>query len=101
MDLLRRWPLLEPEDRPAAERSACCKHLQQRPTCRPRALLALPRRPGPPKPGRPCASGGPQAARPLQRYRCAACGFEAQHYFWQCPGCLSWDSYPPQRIEEQ
>ncbi|ODV09459.1 MAG: lipopolysaccharide assembly protein LapB [Rubrivivax sp. SCN 70-15] len=41
-----------------------------------------------------------QAARPLQRYRCAACGFEAQHYFWQCPGCLSWDSYPPQRIEE-
>jgi len=40
------------------------------------------------------------AAKPLQRYRCAACGFEAQHYFWQCPGCLSWDSYPPQRIEE-
>jgi len=38
---------------------------------------------------------------PLQRYRCAACGFEAQRYFWQCPGCLSWDSYPPQRIEEQ
>jgi len=41
-----------------------------------------------------------QTVRPLQRYRCAACGFEAQHYFWQCPGCLSWDSYPPQRIEE-
>jgi lipopolysaccharide biosynthesis regulator YciM len=41
------------------------------------------------------------AARPLQRYRCAACGFEAQHWFWQCPGCLSWDSYPPRRIEEQ
>ena len=39
------------------------------------------------------------SARPLQRYRCAACGFEAQHYFWQCPGCLSWDSYPPQRID--
>ena len=41
-----------------------------------------------------------RAAKPLQRYRCAACGFEAQHYFWQCPGCLNWDSYPPQRIEE-
>jgi lipopolysaccharide biosynthesis regulator YciM len=41
-----------------------------------------------------------RAARPLQRYRCAACGFEAQRYFWQCPGCLSWDSYPPQRLEE-
>jgi len=40
------------------------------------------------------------AARPLQRYRCAACGFEAQNYFWQCPGCLSWDSFPAQRIEE-
>jgi lipopolysaccharide biosynthesis regulator YciM len=42
-----------------------------------------------------------RAARPLQRYRCAACGFEAQRHFWQCPGCLSWDSFPPQRIEEQ
>ena len=40
-----------------------------------------------------------RAAVPLGRYRCAACGFEAQHYFWQCPGCLSWDSFPPQRIE--
>ena len=41
------------------------------------------------------------AALPLQRYRCAACGFEAQRHFWQCPGCLSWDSFPPRRLEEQ
>lgn len=41
-----------------------------------------------------------RAAAPLQRYRCAACGFEAQHYFWQCPGCLGWDSFPPQPVEE-
>ena len=41
-----------------------------------------------------------QAAKPLQRYRCAACGFEAANYFWQCPGCLNWDSYPAQRLEE-
>ena len=41
------------------------------------------------------------AARPLQRYRCAACGFEAHHYFWQCPGCQSWDTYPPRRVESQ
>jgi lipopolysaccharide biosynthesis regulator YciM len=41
-----------------------------------------------------------RAAAPLQRYRCAACGFEAQRYFWQCPACLAWDSYPPQRLEE-
>ncbi len=41
------------------------------------------------------------AAKPLQRYRCAACGFESQHYFWQCPGCQGWDTYPPRRLEEQ
>lgn len=41
-----------------------------------------------------------RAAKPLHRYRCAACGFEAHHYFWQCPGCLNWDSYPPQRLED-
>jgi lipopolysaccharide biosynthesis regulator YciM len=41
-----------------------------------------------------------RAAQPLHRYRCAACGFEARHYFWQCPGCLNWDSYPPQRLED-
>jgi len=41
-----------------------------------------------------------RAARPLQRYRCAACGFEAQRYFWQCPGCLGWESFPPRHLEE-
>jgi lipopolysaccharide biosynthesis regulator YciM len=41
------------------------------------------------------------AAKPLQRYRCAACGFESQHYFWQCPGCQGWDTYPPRRLEDQ
>jgi lipopolysaccharide biosynthesis regulator YciM len=40
------------------------------------------------------------AARPLQRYRCAACGFEAQQYFWQCPGCQGWETYPPRRLED-
>ena len=40
------------------------------------------------------------AARPLTRYRCAACGFEAKQHFWQCPGCQSWDSYPARRVEE-
>ncbi|NML46573.1 lipopolysaccharide assembly protein LapB [Ramlibacter sp. G-1-2-2] len=38
--------------------------------------------------------------KPLTRYRCAACGFEAKTFFWQCPGCQSWDSYPPRRVEE-
>lgn len=40
------------------------------------------------------------AAKPLLRYRCAACGFEAQQHFWHCPGCQTWDSYPPKRVEE-
>jgi len=41
-----------------------------------------------------------QATRPLARYRCAACGFEAKEHFWHCPGCQAWDSYPPRRVEE-
>jgi lipopolysaccharide biosynthesis regulator YciM len=62
-------------------------------------LLALP-----PEVWTPAAWAALRAAversvRPLQRYRCAACGFEAQGHFWQCPGCGSWDSYPPQRID--
>jgi lipopolysaccharide assembly protein B len=42
-----------------------------------------------------------RAAKAGQRYRCAACGFDAQQHYWQCPGCLGWDTYPPQRLEEQ
>ncbi|WP_310611145.1 lipopolysaccharide assembly protein LapB [Limnohabitans sp.] len=41
-----------------------------------------------------------RAAKPLKRYRCAACGFEASQHFWQCPGCQAWDSYPARRVEE-
>ncbi len=40
------------------------------------------------------------ATVPLQRYRCAACGFEASTYFWQCPGCQTWDSYNPRRVDD-
>jgi lipopolysaccharide biosynthesis regulator YciM len=40
------------------------------------------------------------AVKPLRRYRCAACGFEAKQHFWQCPGCQAWDSYPARRVEE-
>ncbi len=41
-----------------------------------------------------------RAVKPLLRYRCAACGFEASQHFWQCPGCQAWDSYPARRVEE-
>lgn len=40
------------------------------------------------------------AVKPLTRYRCAACGFEAHQHFWHCPGCQTWDSYPARRVEE-
>lgn len=36
----------------------------------------------------------------LARYRCGKCGFRAREFHWQCPGCTSWDSYPPRRVEE-
>ena len=36
----------------------------------------------------------------LARYRCDKCGFRAREYHWHCPGCSSWDSYPPRRLEE-
>lgn len=38
--------------------------------------------------------------RNLARYRCSVCGFRAREFHWNCPGCTSWDSYPPRRIEE-
>ena len=41
-----------------------------------------------------------KAIKPLMRYRCAACGFEATQHFWHCPGCQAWDSYPARRVEE-
>lgn len=36
----------------------------------------------------------------LSRYRCTHCGFEAAHYYWQCPACTRWETYPPKRLEE-
>jgi lipopolysaccharide assembly protein B len=102
MDLLSAIDTLDPT--PAAQRARLLAHLQEQPTLSAAQELL-----------RQMASTGQaldahetqslrtavsRAAKPLQRYRCAACGFEAQHYFWQCPGCLSWDSYPPQRLED-
>jgi lipopolysaccharide assembly protein B len=36
----------------------------------------------------------------LERYRCQSCGFQAKKFYWQCPGCASWDSTVPRRAEE-
>jgi lipopolysaccharide assembly protein B len=39
-------------------------------------------------------------AQKLARYQCSQCGFKARQYYWQCPGCSSWECYPPRRTEE-
>lgn len=36
----------------------------------------------------------------LARYQCGHCGFKARQFYWQCPGCSHWESYPPRRSEE-
>ena len=38
--------------------------------------------------------------RKLARYRCESCGFKARQFYWQCPACLGWETYPPRRTEE-
>ncbi|MBC7954331.1 MAG: lipopolysaccharide assembly protein LapB [Cytophagales bacterium] len=102
MDLLAAIATLDPA--PAAQRSRLLAHLQEQPTLSAaQELLRQASSEGNPLDTHEVQSlrtAVSRAAKPLQRYRCAACGFEAQHYFWQCPGCLSWDSYPPQRLED-
>ncbi|HJV97207.1 MAG TPA: lipopolysaccharide assembly protein LapB, partial [Albitalea sp.] len=102
LDLLAAIALLEPSL--AAQHKRLAQHLANHPTLSAaRALLNI-------RIAERGTSDEPEvksieaaithAAKPLQRYRCAACGFEAQHYFWQCPGCLNWDTYPTQRLED-
>ncbi|MCF8198989.1 MAG: lipopolysaccharide assembly protein LapB [Sulfuritalea sp.] len=38
--------------------------------------------------------------RRVARYRCDACGFKARQFYWRCPGCGGWETYPPKRSEE-
>ncbi|WP_333844977.1 lipopolysaccharide assembly protein LapB [Pelomicrobium sp.] len=39
--------------------------------------------------------------RNLAMYRCSACGFRARQYYWRCPACGGWETYPPLRTEEK
>ena len=101
MDLLRALARLEAQD-DAASMQRLVAHLRGRPNLSAAAdVLKRPMTAWPEGTQADLHSAVASAALPQQRYRCAACGFEAQHYFWQCPGCLSWDSYPTLRIEEQ
>ena len=100
MDLLDAIALLDPA--PERQRERLIEHLRSHPTLSAAKALIT-------QPDAATFSASEtqilgdaigRAAQPLHRYRCAACGFEAKLYFWQCPGCLNWDSYPPQRLED-
>jgi lipopolysaccharide biosynthesis regulator YciM len=38
--------------------------------------------------------------RRVARYRCDQCGFKARQFYWRCPACGGWETYPPKRTEE-
>jgi lipopolysaccharide assembly protein B len=102
LDLLFAIGQLDPDA--TRQRSRLVAHLREKPSpSAARQLLAIGAEVAPPLSGSEAMAIGEtltREARPLQRYRCAACGFEGQHHFWQCPGCMAWDSYPPQRLED-
>lgn len=100
MDLLDALALLDPS--PEHRRARLLDHVRQHPTLSAAKALITQQDTASFDLAETKALGDAigRAAKPLHRYRCAACGFEAQHYFWQCPGCLNWDSYPPQRLED-
>jgi lipopolysaccharide assembly protein B len=33
-------------------------------------------------------------------YQCETCGFRARQFYWHCPACGGWDTYPPRRNAE-
>ena len=39
--------------------------------------------------------------RSLALYRCDSCGFKARQFYWHCPACRGWETYPPRRSEER
>ena len=41
-----------------------------------------------------------QHTRSLALYKCERCGFKARQYYWHCPACAAWETYPPRRTEE-
>jgi len=97
-DLLRAR--LELEDDPVQRQRLVQQHLPLQPTLSAAALvLQLPAKQWDTATPTQLQKVVADCARPLQRYRCAACSFEAHHYFWQCPGCQGWDTYPPRRME--
>jgi len=97
MHLLRALSTLQP----GPQRQRLAMHLREQPALSAATeLLKLNTAALPADEAVPLIQTLERATKPLLRYRCAACGFEAAHYFWQCPGCLGWDTYPPRHVEE-
>jgi lipopolysaccharide assembly protein B len=42
-----------------------------------------------------------QHTQSLALYRCDSCGFKARQFYWHCPACNGWETYPPRRLEER
>ena len=99
LDVTQALALLQSDD-PAAARQLYIEHLQREPSLVAANLWLAGEHFGAPEQEQRVKQALERACEPLKRYRCAACGFEARQYFWQCPGCQSWDSYPPVRVEE-
>ncbi|XZG69214.1 lipopolysaccharide assembly protein LapB [Chitinibacteraceae bacterium HSL-7] len=38
-----------------------------------------------------------ESTRDQTLYYCASCGFKARQYFWHCPACAQWETYPAVR----
>lgn len=85
---------------PAQAQQRYLDHLERQPSLIAAARWLAGQQDGPQAVAAPVCRAVEHASRPLSRYRCAACGFEAREHFWQCPGCQAWDSYPPRRLEE-
>jgi lipopolysaccharide biosynthesis regulator YciM len=58
------------------------------------ALLPPPALPDDAALKRLCAALRRQALK-AARFRCTECGFSSTGWFWQCPGCKSWDALRP------
>lgn len=98
LDVTQALALLQPDG--AQARALYIEHLQREPSLVAAAFWLAGEHFGQPEEEKRVKQALERACEPLKRYRCAACGFEARQYFWQCPGCQSWDSYPPVRVEE-
>ena len=42
-----------------------------------------------------------QHTQSLSQYRCETCGFNARQFYWHCPACGGWETFPPRQAEER